>query len=299
MFAISERRACRALGQPRSSQRYAPLPSEAEERLTESIVSLATQYGRYGYRRITTLLRWDGWQVNHKRVERIWRREGLKVPQKQPKQGRLWLNDGSCIRLRPRHPGHVWSYDFVADRTHNGRPLRMLTVIDEPARDEGLGTPGSAWRSAWEGGSRPKTYRNAPGPSPGRADGVVLLARGTRAHPFRQWPGVHIPKDPVLAERAGDTHAIHRAREPLGACPGRSPGNGYIESFNGKLRDELLNREIFYKLQEAQVLIERWRNQYNRRRPHSSLGNRPPAPEAYPAPFLRSPLAAATAFGLT
>ena len=122
IFAISERRACRALDQPRCSQRYAPLPSEAEERLTGSIVSLATQYGRYGYRRITTLLRWDGWQVNHKRVERIWRREGLKVPQKQPKRGRLWLNDGSCIRLRPRHAGHVWSYDFVADRTHPGLP---------------------------------------------------------------------------------------------------------------------------------------------------------------------------------
>jgi transposase InsO family protein len=126
---------CRALGQPRSSQRYTPQLSEAEERLTESIVSLATKYGRYGYRRITTLLQWEGWRVNHKRVERIWRQEGLKVPQRQPKRGRLWLNDGSCIRLRPQHPGHVWSYDFVADRTHNGRPLRMLTVRDEYTRE--------------------------------------------------------------------------------------------------------------------------------------------------------------------
>jgi hypothetical protein len=122
MFAISERRACRALGQPRSSQRYAPQPSEAEERLTESIVSLATQYGRHGYRRIITLLQWDGWQVNHQRGERTRRREGLKVPEKQPERGRMWLNDGSCIRLRPEHPRHGWSYDFVADRTHNGRP---------------------------------------------------------------------------------------------------------------------------------------------------------------------------------
>jgi len=132
-------------------------------------------------------------------------------------------------------------------------------------------------------------------------DGLTELfcSRGVpEAYPFGQWPGVHIPKDLALAQRAGDSHAIHRAGEPLGACPGRSPGNGDIESFNGKLRDELLNREILYKLQEAQVLIE-WRNQYNRRRPHSSLGNRPPAPEAYPAPFLRSPLTAATAFGLS
>jgi len=126
---------CRALGQPCSSQRYTPQLSEAEERLTESIVSVATKYGRYGYRRITTLLQWEGWRVNHKRVGRIWRQEGLKLPQRQPKRGRSWLNDGSCIRLRPQHPGHVWSYDFVADRTHNGRPLRMLTVRDEYTRE--------------------------------------------------------------------------------------------------------------------------------------------------------------------
>ena len=111
---------CRALGQPRSSQRYTPQLSEAEERLTESIVSVATKYGRYGYRRITTLLQREGWRVNHKRVGRIWRQEGLKLPQRQPKRARSWLNDASCIRLRPQHPGHLWSYDFVADRTHPG-----------------------------------------------------------------------------------------------------------------------------------------------------------------------------------
>ena len=99
--------------------------------LTKAIIDLATEYGRYGYRRVTALLHRQGWQVNHKRVERIWRREGLKVPQKQPKRARLWLNDGSCIRLRATHPNHVWSYDFVMDRTHNGKAYRMLTVIDE------------------------------------------------------------------------------------------------------------------------------------------------------------------------
>jgi len=306
MFAISERRACRALGQPHSSGRYLQKPSEAEERMTESIVSLATQHGRYGYRRIITLLQRGGWRVNHKRVERIWRREGPKVPQKHPKRARLWLNHGSCIRLRPRHPGHVWSYDFVADRTHPGQPQGGQRAASSNADRDRRACPGRRPGYTREclairvgRGLTAETYRNAPGPSPGRADRVVLLARGTRAYPSGQWPGVHIPKDPTLAERAGDAHAIHRAGEPLGACPGRSPGNGYIESFNSKLRDELLNREIFYKLQEAQVLVERWRNQYNRRRPHSSLGNRPPATEAYPAPFLRSPVTAATAFGLT
>jgi len=94
-------------------------------------VELARQYGRYGYRRITGLLRLEGWQVNHKRLERIWRREGLKVPKKRPKRGRLWLNDGSCIRLKPEHRNHVWSYDFVMTKTSNGSSLRMLNIIDE------------------------------------------------------------------------------------------------------------------------------------------------------------------------
>ena len=103
--------------------------------LTAAIIAFAIEYGRYGYRRIAAMLRDAGWVVNIKRVERIWRREGLKVPQKQPKRGRLWLNDGSCIRLRPLYPNHIWSYDFVEDRTHDGRKYRMLNVIDEFTRE--------------------------------------------------------------------------------------------------------------------------------------------------------------------
>lgn len=110
---MSERRVCRVLGQHRSTQRRTPRGADDEAALTEDIIALARQYGRYGYRRVTALLRDAGWQVNRKRVERIWRREGLKVPHKKPKRSRLWLNDGSCIRLRPEYPGHVWSYDFV------------------------------------------------------------------------------------------------------------------------------------------------------------------------------------------
>src|SRR5215210_7019333 len=131
VLTISERRACRALGQHRSTQRKAPRGKADEEQLTADLIELARQYGRYGYRKITALLREAGWLVNDKRVERIWRREGLKVPQRQPKRGRLWLADGSCIRLRPEHRNHVWSYDFVEDRTHDGRKFRMLNVIDE------------------------------------------------------------------------------------------------------------------------------------------------------------------------
>ena len=267
---------CRALGQPRSSQRYTPQLSEAEERLTESIVSLATKYGRYGYRRITTLLQWEGWRVNHKRVERIWRQEGQKVPQRQPKRGRLWLNDGSCIRLRPQHAGHVWSYDFVADRTHNGRPLRMLTVIDEYTR-ECLAI---------------RVGRRLTAEDVQECLTELFCARGVPEH---------------IRSDSGPESASHRIRRWLSELgtrtlfiePGSPWENGYIESFNGKLRDEPLNREIFYTLQEATVIVERWRHQYNRRRPHSSLGNRPPAPEAYPASFLGFPLTAAAAFGLT
>ena len=132
---VSERRVCRALNQPRSTQRYRPKIRASEERLVEQMTDLATKYGRYGYRRITALLQRDGWEVNHKRVERLWRREGLKVPQKQPKRKRLWLNDGSCIRLRPLFKDHVWSYDFVATRTEEGLSLRILTLIDEYTKE--------------------------------------------------------------------------------------------------------------------------------------------------------------------
>jgi transposase InsO family protein len=125
----------RVLGQHRSTQRKVPGGRADEAALTADIVALATQYGRYGYRRIAAMLRAAGWAVNVKRVERIWRREGLKVPRKQPKKGRLWLNDGSCVRLRPERSNHVWSYDFVEDRTHDGRKFRMLNVIDEFTRE--------------------------------------------------------------------------------------------------------------------------------------------------------------------
>ncbi len=117
------------------TQRYAPQVEDDEERLIARVIALATQYGRYGYRRIIAMLRQEGWQVNHKKIERIWRREGLKVPKKQPKRRRLWLNDGSCIRLRPEHKDHVWSYDFVMARTAEGRAFRILTIIDEYTRE--------------------------------------------------------------------------------------------------------------------------------------------------------------------
>ncbi|WP_418884164.1 IS3 family transposase [Allorhizobium ampelinum] len=210
-LGVSERRACRVLGQHRSTQRKIAKTPADEAALTADITALALQYGRYGYRRITAMLHQAGWIVNVKRVERIWRREGLKVPYKQPKRGRLWLNESSCIRLRPEYPNHVWSYDFVEDRTHNGRKLRMLNEFIAKA--------------------------------------------------LREW----------IALVGAKTAYI---------MPGSPWENGYCESFNSKLRDELLNGEIFYTLKEAKIIIESWRQHYNTVRPHSSLNYKPPAPEA-------------------
>jgi putative transposase len=229
--------------------------------LTRRIIELAKEYGRYGYRRITALLRREGWRVNHKRVERIWRQEGLKVPPKQPKRGRLWLNDGSCIRLRPQHRNHVWTYDFVFDRTHNGRGLKLLTVVDEFSRES----------LAIEVG-RKLTSR----------DVIWVLARLMLAHGVPE----HIRSDngPEFVAKDVREWLFGLGTETLFIEPGSPRENGYIESFNGKLRDELLNGEIFFTLQEAKVLIEMWRRHYNQVRPHTALGYRPPAPEAVPGP---------------
>ena len=200
-------------------------------------------------------LRGEGWYVNHKRVERIWRREGLKVPAKQPKRGRLWLNDGSCIRLRPNWPHHVWAYDFVMARTHDGRAFRMLTIIDEYTR-ECLAIDVARWLR-----SDDVLYRLA----------ALFVDRGPPDH-IRSDNGAEFTATAVrewLARVGVKTLYIE---------PGSPWENGYNESFNGKLRDELLNGEIFHSLKEAQVLIERWRQHYNTVRPHSALGYRPPAP---------------------
>jgi len=201
-------------------------------------------------------LRRNGWQVNHKRVERIWRQEGLKVPKKQPKRGRLWLNDGSCVRLRPTHRNHVWSYDFVAARTHDGRPLKILTVIDEYTRQCIDMVVERRIRSDDVLHCLTDLFVNYGVPEHIRSDNGPEFT----AWAVRQWLG-------------------HLGVQTLYIEPGSPWENGYNESFNGKLRDELLNGEIFYTLKEAQVIIERWRQEYNTIRPHSSLNYRPPAPQ--------------------
>ena len=244
------------IGQHRSVQRYTPTPRPDEDALTATIVKLAGKYGRYGYRRIGALLRRNGWEVNDKRVERIWRKEGLIVTKKQPKRGRLWFNDGSCVRLRPQYPNHVWAYDFVADRTHDGKAYRMLTVIDEHTR-ECLAI---------------RVERKLSSEEVIETLAELFIERGIPKH-------IRSDNGPEFCAKAVREWLQRLEVGPLFIEPGSPWENGYNESFNGRLRDELLNGEIFYTLKEAQILIENWRVEYNTIRPHSSLGYHPPAPE--------------------
>ncbi len=274
-LGVSERRACRVLVQARSTQRRRLAVASDEARLVERIVELACEYGRYGYRRIAEELEKEGWRVNHKRVERIWRQEGLKVPKRQPKRGRLWLADGSCVRLRPEHKDHVWSYDFVADRTEDGRPLRMLTIMDEYTR-ECLAID---------------VERHLTSESVLERLADLFIARGTPDF-------IRSDNGPEFTAKVVRDWLARLGVKTLFIEPGSPWENGYIESFNGKFRDELLNGELFTTLQEAKVLVERWRHHYNTRRPHSSLGHRPPAPETIlPLPPGFAPLRQVAAMG--
>ena len=208
----------------------------------------ATGRLRYGYRRVTALLRAEGCQVNHKRVERLWRREGLKVPARQPARRRLWLNDGSCVRLRPEYPNHVWSYDFMKCRTSDGRAFRLLTVIDEYTREcLAIDVAGSI---------RSKRV-------------IEVLSRLVSMHGaplfMRSDNGPEFVSQAILEWIAGAGIAT------VLNDPGKPWQNGADESFNGKFRDECLSVEWFRSRREAKVVIESWRQHYNEVRPHSSL----------------------------
>ena len=271
MLNISERRACRALGQHRSTQRKVPRGRDDDEDLTTDLVELARQYGRYGYRKISALLRDAGWVVNDKRVERIWRQEGLKVPARQPKRGRLWLGDGSCIRLRPERLGHVWAYDFVEEQTHDGRKFRTLNVVDEFTH-ECLAI---------------RVSRKLKSIDVIDVLSDLFVLRGVPEH-------VRSDNGPEFIAKAVQTWISAVGARTASIAPGSPWENGFVESFNARFRDELLNGEIFYSLREAEIIIESWRRHYNAIRPHASIGYRPPAPEvvvptyaAWPAALTR------------
>ncbi len=251
---VSQRRACQAVDQPRSTQRYEPAEVEDEKALVKRMKELSAKNPRYGYRRIWALLRSEGWKINRKRVHRLWRKEGLKVPQKQRKRRRLGGSQNACYRQKAQGKNDVWSYDFVMDQTSDGKRLKMLPVVDEFTR-ECLTIEVERWMTATDVVDTLKylfEVRGVPGHI--RSDNGPEFIAGV----VKRW----------LKESGAGTLYIE---------PGSPWENAYSESFNGKFEDELLNREEFTTLKEAKVLVEDYRQEYNHRRPHSSLGYRTPA----------------------
>jgi putative transposase len=260
-FGVSERRACRVLGQPRSTQRRAPVRRADEPRLVRRMLELARAHPRFGYRRVAALLRREGWRVNRKRVYRLWRQQGLKVPQRRRKKRRLGHSRNGCARRRPRHRGDVWAWDFVHDRTEDGRPLKWLSVVDEYTRECVVL---EARRSL-------------------TADAVVEVLRAAVGE--RGWPA-HVRSDngPEFIAAAIREWLGQSGVRTLYIAPGAPWENGYAESFHSRLRDELLNAELFTSLAEARVLAAEWKEAYNHERPHSALGYQTPAEFASTCP---------------
>ena len=253
-LGVSERRACRALGQPRGTQRYQPRGNEFHQRLVERVLELVREHPRYGYRRIWALLRREGWRVNRKRVHRLWRAEGLRVPQKQRKRRHLGHSANSCARRRAEHKDHVWAWDFIHDRTREGRPLKWLSIVDEYTREC-------------------LALEVERGITADRVIDVLVELFAMRGVPK------HIRSDngPEFIANAVGRWLTYASVETLYIEPGSPWENGYAESFHSRLRDELLGREEFASLAEARALGTAWHLEYNHRRPHSSLGYRTPA----------------------
>jgi putative transposase len=251
---VSERRACRVLGQHRSTQRQRPKARDGEQRLVTRMLELVRRHPRFGYRRIWVLLCREGWRVNRKRVFRLWRQQGLKVPRKQRKKRRLGSSVNSCVRRPAEHRGHVWAWDFVHDRTADGRSLKWFTLVDEYTR-ECLAL---------------EVRRGMTARAVAAVLAEVVRARGVPAH-------IRSDNGPEFIAQAIRAWVSEAGLETLYIEPGAPWENGYAESFNSKARDELLNAEEFASLLEAQVLGRGWQRAYNHERPHSSLGYRTPA----------------------
>jgi transposase InsO family protein len=261
-LGYSERRICKVIHVHRSLMHYVPVTRDFENKLRDRVVSVASEYGRYGYRQVTGILNMEGWDVGKDRVFRIWQQEGLKIPQKQPKRARLWLSDGSCIRRRPEYVNHVWSYDFVSEKTHDGRSFKILNIIDEYSRECLASVVARRICSK---------------------EVILVLADLFLKRGFPKY--IRSDNGPEFIARKLQ-HWLHDLEvQPLFIQPASPWENGYCESFNGKMRFELLNGELFFTLLEAKIIIEKWRQHYNTKRPHSSLGYRPPAPEVFQPKF--------------
>ena len=252
---VSQRRACQVLGQPRSSQRYqAKETSQEEKSLVKRIHELVLKYPRYGYRFMTAKLRQEGWSVNFKRVYRIWRREGLKVPKKTRKRRRLGHSGNSCVRLKAEHQDHVWTWDFIHDRTASGRPLKWLAITDEYTR-ECLAL---------------EVDRSITSNRVLDVLTNLFLARGVPRY-------IRSDNGPEFIAQAIRCHGEQAGLEMLYIEPGSPWENGFAESFFSRLRDELLNVEEFMNLAEARWFAQRRLQEHNEERPHSSLGYQTPS----------------------
>ena len=251
---VSERRACKVLIQPRATQRYTHKQPDKDRVLRQDIIRLACKHKRYGCRQIVNLLDTEGWRVNHKRVHRIWKEEGLQVARKTRKRSRLGTRDNSCIRKKAEHMNHVWSYDFIMDETESGNRLKMLTILDEYTRENLSIDVERSITSRDVISALEYLFAIRGVPSCIRSDnGSEFIAKAVR-----EW----------LSSITLETLYIE---------PGSPWENGYTESFHSRFRYELLNTELFGSLREAKVIVEQWRQEYNHRRPHSSLGSLPPA----------------------
>ena len=253
-LGVSERRACQVLGQPRTTQRYPSHRVAQDQVLTQAILEKAHAHKRWGYRKITTLLRQEGWTVNFKRVYRIWRQEGLQVPYRQHKRRRLGCSENGCSRHQPEHYNHIWSVDFIMDQTSDGRRLKMLPVIDEYTR-ECLAI---------------EVARHMTSDSVVAVLDYLFSVRG-KPECIRSDNG------PEFVAEAIRRYLSQRSVNTLYIEPGSPWQNGYVESFNSTFRDEFLNQEWFSSLKEAKVLAEQWQLLYNHKRPHGALKYQTPA----------------------
>ena len=254
VFEVSERRACEVVEQPRSTQRYEPQEADDEGRLVKRMLELVRQHPRYGYRRIWALLRREGFVVNRKRVYRLWRREGLKVPRKQRKKRRMGTSANSCQRERSERKNQVWAWDFVHDRTSDGRTLKWLTIVDEYTRECLALRVGRSIKAQDAIDVLAELFAMHGVPEHLRSDnGPEFIARG-----MREW---------LACVEVGTLYIE----------PGSPWENGYAESFNSKCRDEFLNAEVFDTVPQARALAAAWQEDYNERRPHSALGYKTPS----------------------
>jgi len=252
----TERRTCTVIGLARSTMQYRAASRDDEEALRLALIRLATQYGRYGYRKIAKLLRVEGWRVNHKKVERLWREEGLQLPARHKKRKRLYHKDSSIVRLRPTHQNHIWSIDFVHDKLSNGRPYKMLTVLDEYTRQ------GLCVAVKFKMGSAEVMEALYP----------LLLKHGTPEY-------IRSDNGPEFVAKRLRDWLIRVGIKPIQINPGSPWENGYNERFNGTLRKEVLNTQWFATTKQAQTVINQWLRQYNHIRPHQALNMRAPVPE--------------------